>query len=314
MHQGALMPRGSRVSLAEQQGSRPASSASASMGHPPSKYTREQSLRRVYSINQAEAPDSFSAWHVVSGAWGGRVGTALPNQENQPPVVLSRAQECAGTTNSSPIAGTWAADAVEAMSFSPSNSACASASASSSEIASWAKKVIDAPYFEPIPTALLSRVRDLLNQSNTDFSRDCGGMLSGWANLTTAQTPTNTQSENTQDVQSRASPSPPRWAVRPPDNWFDLPLGKRAAIGKDLLTSAGQRAHMAQDSSDAQPLCDPPDIWSSPFTVSFVSVGFRRLRNSLPGIIDLLEEHRPDILFLGDLGATRAHIGKLRCG
>jgi hypothetical protein len=32
----------------------------------------------------------------------------------------------------------------------------------------------------------------------------------------------------------------------------------------------------------------------------------------LPGIIDLLEEHRPDILFLGDLGTARSHIGKLR--
>ena len=37
------------------------------MGHSPLKYTREQSLQRVYSINQAKAPDSFSAWHVVSG-------------------------------------------------------------------------------------------------------------------------------------------------------------------------------------------------------------------------------------------------------
>jgi hypothetical protein len=162
----------------------------------------------------------------VSGAWGGRVGTVLPNQENQPPVGLSRIQKCTGATSASPIVSTWAADAVEAMPFSPSDSPCALAPVGSSEIASWARKVIDAPYFEPIPSTLLSRVRDLLNQSNTDFSSDCGGVLSGWANLTAAQPPTKAKqvqgrqgvlprrTSSSRPSQARASTGAGRWLRR----------------------------------------------------------------------------------------------------
>ena len=181
----------------------------------------------------------------MSGAWGGRVGTVLPNQENQPPVGLSRIQKCTGATSASPIVSTWAADAVEAMPFSPSDSPCALAPVGSSEIASWARKVIDAPYFEPIPSTLLSRVRDLLNQSNTDFSSDCGGVLSGWANLTAAQPPTNAQSENDQDVQSQASPGAAGGPPTADKQLAPVPsprLNRSGALAAALVYSAGPNA------------------------------------------------------------------------
>jgi endonuclease/exonuclease/phosphatase family metal-dependent hydrolase len=59
-------------------------------------------------------------------------------------------------------------------------------------------------------------------------------------------------------------------------------------------------------------LSESPNIWSSPFKVAFISVGFRRLRYSLPGVIEIVKQHRLDILFLGDLGTTCSQIGKLR--
>ena len=102
----------------------------------------------------------------------------------------------------------------------------------------------------------------------------------------------------------------PRWAVQPPKAWFDQPLGQREPMGHELLVAACAR--VAKQDEEVQTLIDSTDIWSSPFTVAFISVGFRRLRFSLPGVLSLLEEHRPDILFLGDLGTSRNHIGRLR--
>ena len=260
-----------------------ASSEGTSMDQSSGKCTREQSLRRVYSINQAEQPDSFSAWHVVSGAWGGREGPSPPAADH------------------------WAAKVVGAQSFTSTESECPSDPASrASEVESWAKRAIDAPFFEPPPMAVMSTIRDLLEQNNSNFSQECDGALPGWADLSSTQAPADTTTVND------PVPSPLRWAVRPPNTWFDLPLGQRTSIGEDLLESAVQRARLSRDSSEVRSPLDPPDIWSSPFTVAFVSVGFRRLRYSLHGIIDLLEKHRPDILFLGDLGATRTHIGRLR--
>ena len=57
---------------------------------------------------------------------------------------------------------------------------------------------------------------------------------------------------------------------------------------------------------------DPPNLWDSPFAIAFLSVGFRRLRCSIPGVVEILDRYRPDVLFLGDLGVTRNKIGRLR--
>ena len=41
-------------------------------------------------------------------------------------------------------------------------------------------------------------------------------------------------------------------------------------------------------------------------------MGRRHLVGSLEEVVELILKHRPDILFLGDLVTTRAHIGRLK--
>ena len=57
---------------------------------------------------------------------------------------------------------------------------------------------------------------------------------------------------------------------------------------------------------------EPPNFWDSPFAIVFLSVSFRRLRCSIPGVVEILDRYRPDVLFLGDLGVTRNKIGRLK--
>jgi hypothetical protein len=54
------------------------------------------------------------------------------------------------------------------------------------------------------------------------------------------------------------------------------------------------------------------DTWSCPFNVGYLNVGRRRLVGSLAEVIVLVLRYRPDILFLGDLVTSRAHIGRLK--
>jgi hypothetical protein len=54
------------------------------------------------------------------------------------------------------------------------------------------------------------------------------------------------------------------------------------------------------------------DTWSCPFNVGYLNVGRRRLVGSLAEVIVLVLRCRPDILFLGDLVTSRAHIGRLK--
>ena len=44
----------------------------------------------------------------------------------------------------------------------------------------------------------------------------------------------------------------------------------------------------------------------------YLNAGSRHLIGSLSAVVDLVLQHRPDILFLGDLVASRCHIGKLK--
>jgi hypothetical protein len=54
------------------------------------------------------------------------------------------------------------------------------------------------------------------------------------------------------------------------------------------------------------------DTWSSPFTVGYINVGRRHLVGSLEEVVEMVLQHRPDILFLGDLVTSRDHIGRLK--
>ena len=81
-------------------------------------------------------------------------------------------------------------------------------------------------------------------------------------------------------------------------------------MGKDLLNRAalliegGTEEHLTSQLR--------MDTWSSPFTVGYLNVGRRHLVGSLQEVVEVVLRHRPDILFLGDLVTSRAHIGRLK--
>ncbi len=50
----------------------------------------------------------------------------------------------------------------------------------------------------------------------------------------------------------------------------------------------------------------------SPLKIIYQNIGFHKLSNSLGGITDAVLRHRPDVLFLGDLGVPRNKVGRLR--
>ena len=240
---------------------------------PPSPpLSREQSLRCVYSLNQASTEDSFAAQHMPNGAWGGRMGgpsSELMGRELDP----DRNPDIAETHHS---------------------------------IQNWATKVVEAPFFAPPPERLLPLLVEQLKRANQEYSNECGGVLHGLDNLLPADaTPAPACQTGMDDID-------PKWRLLPPAAWFEPPLGKRLPIGHNLLTQALGRAEAAQGQVDADSLIDPSNVWSSPFSVAFISVGFRRLRFSMPGVLGLLEQHRPDILFLGDLGVANHRIGRLK--
>ena len=172
-------------------------------------------------------------------------------------------------------------------------------------IQNWAIRTINAPFFEPPPALVLSLIQKQLVAANNSYSQECNGILPGWTELAdSAPAPIVVLPEVGDDASLR-------WSVQPPKGWCDQPLGQREPTGHVLLAQAWDRAHPRDQTTEEQTI-DPSDIWSSPFSVAFISVGFRRLRFSLPGVLDLLKRHRPDILFLGDLGTSRKHIGRLR--
>jgi hypothetical protein len=47
-------------------------------------------------------------------------------------------------------------------------------------------------------------------------------------------------------------------------------------------------------------------------SAAFLSVGFRRLRSSIPGVVKFLDQYRPNVLSFGDLGVKRNKIGRLK--
>ncbi len=72
---------------------------------------------------------------------------------------------------------------------------------------------------------------------------------------------------------------------------------------RSLCTEASVPAHRIQEQ---------PDLWETPLAIGYLNVGFRRLSNSMQGVVNSVLQQRPDILFLGDIGVPRNKIGKLR--
>ena len=160
--------------------------------------------------------------------------------------------------------------------------------------------------------SLVTALRSVLAASNQEHSARCGGLLAGWVRWDELH---NVCSESFSDpglVKPQELMGPVCWEALPHRAWFEGPLGSRAAVGHDLLGLAWNKATSANTVPDPSVLSERPDLWESPFTVGFLSVGYRRFRSSIPGVSEFLEKYRPDVLFLGDLGTSRNKIGRLK--
>ena len=98
----------------------------------------------------------------------------------------------------------------------------------------------------------------------------------------------------------------------PEVEWFDSPTSRRPAVGRTLIRSAqallaGREKVRGTGTTTA---VDGP--WADPLVISYLNIGFRRLERSLPGIVHFVLHHRPDVLFLGDLGVARNKVGRLK--
>jgi hypothetical protein len=92
--------------------------------------------------------------------------------------------------------------------------------------------------------------------------------------------------------------------------WLQAPMVSRPTVGHALVNRAASSIH---NGSSETPNCPYRiDTWSSPFTVAYLNVGRHHLVGSLPEVVKIVLLHRPDILFLGDLVTSRAHIGRLK--
>ena len=170
-------------------------------------------------------------------------------------------------------------------------------------VSEWSER---SPFSAPAPDALVTAICTSLNADNTQHAAAQQGTLEGWSAI----------SQTVSATVPSPAPGPAaaanfKWEIGPPREWFAQPLGARTAVGQDLVSKAilTTRQGVASPPPSAQ---DPADLWDSPFLIGFLSVGFRRLQSSIPGIIGYLERHRPDVLFLGDLGTKRNKIGRLR--
>ena len=136
--------------------------------------------------------------------------------------------------------------------------------------------VSSSPFQKPAPEQLVAAVRSALQASNEEFSTQCGDVLAGWNYLQVLDlVHTSTQVASPGLIDSAC------WEVLPSSNWFESPLGRRAALGHDLLNIARQKASAPCASMIPPPSSDRPDLWESPFTVGFLSVGFFSLLSNV---------------------------------
>jgi hypothetical protein len=91
----------------------------------------------------------------------------------------------------------------------------------------------------------------------------------------------------------------PAWTVGPDQSWFQTPISSHQTAGHSLLDqpTLQLRGHKPLKPSASYKF----DAWSSPFTMCYLNVGRHHLIGSLPAVVALIQQHRPDILFLGDL-------------
>jgi endonuclease/exonuclease/phosphatase family metal-dependent hydrolase len=164
--------------------------------------------------------------------------------------------------------------------------------------------MVSKPLFSaPAPASLVAAISAELDASNDRHADATQGVLPGWAERLAPTLP--------------ASASPPpslgsstQWSAEPDRAWFECPAFRCPAVGLKLLASA--RAGLVEGAPEQQAGGTDSDLWVDPLVVSYLNIGFQKLERSLSEIIQLLLCHRPDVLFLGDLGVSRNKIGRLK--
>ena len=243
--------------------------------------TLQQCLRQVFSDNQ-----------IVDGE--------LPVQESSGGQSNCRVSEPLGSFSSS----CWLSQDSPCHTQPELQAASGPTAAPAGAIQGWLDSV---PFVCQPPDQLVSALGSVLKADNLSYSTQQAGILSGWDDVIREEH----NGAEASVLEEPYTPSPHQWEVLPPSEWFESPLGSRAPVGRTLVTSA--RIQLDARPLEAGPqLLGRPDLWDSPFAVGFINVGFRGLACSMCGLVNLVERHRPDILFLGDLRTPRNKIGKQR--
>ena len=248
-----------------------------------------QSCKRVHEENQEDDDGSLKAWHIPALPFGGRMG----GMDSE--------------TNSAGRKITIASDIVM-----PDR---ADSTAESDEVVTTPESIWlqSLPFTQPIPPALIQAVAKELASANSEFAQTCGDLPPGWKEVTGKDSELHSSPIPTSQGDSITSETV-QWSIQPDSKWFQSPIAQRPSVGHSLIRLARERStdswQMEQQSTYSTGAT--PDLWASPFRIGYLNVGRRRFRLSLEGIAAIVTRHRPDILFLGDMGATRAHIGRLR--
>ena len=173
---------------------------------------------------------------------------------------------------------------------------------SAEEISTWCNTP---PFSEPAPASLVAAVGDALDENNNNH--------------------VESQRDNQQDWEAASVPAttatppgvpPPgseaTWTVVPEEEWFDSPTSRRPAVGNTLMRSAQELLAGKEKVGDNGATTVVEGPWADPLVISYLNIGFRRLERSLHGIAHFVLHHRPDVLFLGDLGVARNKVGRLK--
>ena len=182
----------------------------------------------------------------------------------------------------------------------PDDTAPTSVQTDVEELSAWSAQPL---FSAPAPASLIAAVSAELDASNDRHADAVQGVMSGSAEWSAPTLPA-----------SGSSPPPPgcstQWSVEPDKAWFECPAFRRPAVGLELLASA--RAGLEGGVPEQRAGGTDNDLWVDPLVVSYLNIGFPKLERALSEIVQLVLCHRPDVLFLGDLGVARNKIGRLK--
>ena len=168
------------------------------------------------------------------------------------------------------------------------------------ELSAWSAQPL---FTAPAPASFIAAVSAELDANNDRHANAVQGVMPGWSEASglPALTP---------PPPPPLSGSKPQWSVEPDRAWFECPAHCRPAVGRELLVSA--RVGLVRGPPVQQAGGPDRDLWVDPLVVSYLNIGFPKLEGSLSEIVQLILCHRPDVLFLGDMGVARNKIGRLK--